>query len=275
MSTPVLKRFYQDPYMQLRSFSLHAVCTAIAVYALIQLRSADFYNLSFSPWHLLLVPFAIYIGGLSAVFMHNATHGSFKPHWMNVVAGEIAGIHQLWGFLGWKLIHLVHHHYSDIVEHDTHPPKNYTFWQFTKIMFAYSSIKISQRYREHFGTTPRIKAIQLAGFVAFAVSILLNLALLFLLLGPVGFLWFYIPSLIANHLLYAHINHRAHPKNEEGETAPANLNHNLYFKVANLMWFGIYFHGNHHRWPRLFNPRYVPARIPRQRAVLTQQVDAA
>ena len=45
---------------------------------------------------------------------------------------------------------------------------------------------------------------------------------------------------------------------EAGATAPGNLDHNPYYKCANALWFGIYYHGNHHRKPILFNPKYMP-----------------
>lgn len=262
----LMKRFYQDPYLHIRSFSLSLFSGVALCVATYSLRLHDYSAFSFSPWMLALVPFGIYIGGLSAVFMHNATHGSFKPKWMNWVAGNLAGIHQLWGFTGWKLIHLIHHHYSDNVDHDPHPPKNYTFWQFARIMFLYSSMKISERYREHFGNTPAVIRRQKIGAAILLAMAASNLAFWFLALGPAGFVLFYVPSYIANHMLYVDINYTAHPKDENGQTAAANLNHTLYYKIANFFWFGIYFHGNHHRKPLLFNPRYMQARAPREKA---------
>ena len=263
---PTIKRFYHDRFFQIRSFALSfalACALCVAAYAL---HAPGFYRFEPQAWHWLLVPLAIYLGGLSAVWMHNASHGSFKNRFVNRLCGEIAGIHQLWGFTGWKLIHLLHHMYSDRVEHDTHPPKGYTFWQFTRQMFVYSSACITKRYREHWGDTPSTLRLQRAGLAMFAAMALANLAFWYLLLGPVGFVFFYVPSLVANHLLYAHINYRAHPANESGETAPVNLDHALYYKLANAMWHGIYYHGNHHRKPMLFNPKHMPQRPPRAKA---------
>jgi stearoyl-CoA desaturase (delta-9 desaturase) len=260
----LMKRFYQDPYLHLRSFSLSLASGIALCAAAWHFTPHDWSQFSYAPWMWLLVPLGIYWGGLSAVFIHNATHGAFKPSWMNWVAGNLAGLHQLWGFTGWKLIHLVHHHYSDNVEHDTHPPKGYTFWQFARIMFVYSSKKISQRYREHFGTSPSTLRRQKIGVVVLVAMMSANLLFWVLLLGPAGFVFFYVPSYIANHLLFVDINYTAHPADEQGNTAAANLNHNLYYKLANFFWFGIYFHGNHHRKPLLFNPRYMPQRAPKQ-----------
>jgi stearoyl-CoA desaturase (delta-9 desaturase) len=251
----LMKRFYQDRYLHIRSFTVNATISiglCIAAYAV---HAPGFYRFTPAMWQLALVPLGMYAGGLSAVFIHNATHNSFPTPWLNWCAGQLAGLHQLWGFMGWKLIHLVHHQYSDDTAMDPHPPKNLSYWQFTKCMFLESSAKISERYREHWGLTKRTKFLHRAVLVTFFILSMCNLLFWFLLLGPVGFLFFYIPSYITNHLLFSHINYYAHPKNEQGATEPSNLDHNLYYNIANAIWCGIYYHGNHHRRPALFNPK--------------------
>jgi len=267
----MMKRFYQDPYLHIRSFTASLAVGVLLCVAVWNLHLHDYSDFSVSPWQWLLVPLGVYIGGMSAVFIHNATHNSFKPKWMNWVAGQLAGLHQLWGFTGWKLIHLVHHHYSDDVEHDPHPPKGHSWWGFARIMFLYSSKKISQRYREHYGNTPAIARRQLIGAGILFLMTAANLTFWFLLLGPVGFALLYVPSYIANHLLFVDINYSAHPIGEDGSTAAANLNHNLYYKLANFFWCGIYFHGNHHRKPLLFNPRKMEIRRKSAEVVTLKQ----
>ncbi|MFW0778029.1 MAG: fatty acid desaturase [Rickettsiales bacterium] len=258
---PLIKRFYADRFLHIRSFSLSLFTGLVLCAALYAWRGTDVFNFTVSWWHALLIPAGIYVGGLSAVWIHNATHGSFKNKHINELCGQIAGVHQLWGFTGWKLIHLLHHMYSDNVEHDTHPPKGHTFWHFAKIMFVYSSACVSKRYREHWGDTAQTRFLQRAGLTVFVAMATTNLAFWFLLLGAPGFVFFYIPSYLFNHFMFVDINYSAHPVNSEtGETAAANLNHNLYYKLANHLWHGIYFHGNHHRKPLLFNPRHMPAR---------------
>src|SRR5262249_50620715 len=139
------------------------------------------------------------------------------------------------------------------------PPKDLTFWQFTKHMFLKSSAKITERYREHWGTGARTRWMHKALLIIFLGMTASNLVFWYLLVGPVGFLFFYVPSYITNHLLFSHINYYAHPKDESGQTTPGNLDHNLYYNAANALWFGIYYHDNHHRKPQLFNPKYMPA----------------
>ncbi len=254
----LMKRFYTDRYLHIRSFSVNALISASLCILAWMAHAPGFYEFRFSPWQLLLIPLGIYVGGMSAVFIHNATHDSFPARWLNWCAGQLAGLHQLWGFMGWKLIHLVHHQYSDNHVMDPHPPKDLSFWQFTRIMFLHSSAKISERYREHWGLSAKTRFLHGAVLVTFTVMAACNLLLWYLLLGPVGFLFFYVPSYVVNHLLFAHINYYAHPKEEDGSTRPGNLDHNAYYKIANALWCGIYYHGNHHRKPQLFNPKRMP-----------------
>lgn len=255
-----LRSFYQDPYYQIKAFARNTIFVIALCVSLFAMRSSSFFEYQFAVWHLALILPGIYIGGISAVFIHNATHKSFSNRLLNELCGELAGLHQLWGFTGWRLIHLVHHQYSDNVENDPHPTKNRKFWEYTAKMFVNSSLTISRRYREHWGTNSRTQQLQLVTVGALASLAITSLLFWFLLLGPAGFIWFYIPSLIVNHLLFAQINYFCHPLNEKtGETEAANLNHNLYYKFANLIWCGIFFHGNHHRRATLFNPRYMNA----------------
>jgi len=58
---------------------------------------------SFSVWHLFFIPLALYAGVLSDIFIHNATHKSFRPLWLNRAVGELISTHQLYGFLGWSI----------------------------------------------------------------------------------------------------------------------------------------------------------------------------
>ena len=260
----LLKKFYTDRTLHLRSFTLNLVASATLCALLYHYHSTEFYQFHFAWWHLALVPLGIYAGGISAVFIHNATHHSFPSRWLNEACGYLAGLHQLWGYMGWKLIHLVHHQYSDHPDMDPHPPKDRSFWQFAAVMFMESSAKISERYREHWGAGRLTKALHMGVLCAFFALTACNIAFWYLLLGPSAFVFFYIPSYIANHLLFVDINYTAHPKDPDtGETKAANLDHNWYYKTANTLWFGIYYHGNHHRRPLLFNPKHMQATVAR------------
>jgi stearoyl-CoA desaturase (delta-9 desaturase) len=266
----LVKRFYTDRYLHIRTFSVNLLVSVALCVAAYSVHSPEFYQFHFAPWHLALIPLGIYAGGVSAVFIHNASHGSFPTRPLNWMAGQLAGMHQLWGFMGWKLIHLVHHQYSDDAHFDTHPPKGMTFWQFSRNMFLYSSKKISERYREHWGMSVRTKWLHRNLLFIFMGMAAANLLFWYFLMGPAGFWFCYVPSYVTNHLLFCHINYYAHPKDEAGATAPGNLDHNLYYNLANALWSGIYYHGNHHRRPLLFNPKKMPAspRVREQEKIL-------
>lgn len=251
-----LKKFYADPYYQIRSFAFYTLAFAAASYALSATHQEAFYEFSFSWWHLALIPLGIYVGGLSAVWIHNATHKSFPNTFLNELCGRIAGVHQLWGYKGWKLIHLVHHQYSDHEEHDPHPTKNRMFGEYFRNMFLRSSRTLSNRYREHFGESARTRALQTATVIIFLLMSATMVAFWYTLLGPAGFLFFYLPSLAWNHYMFAHINYYCHPLDAaSNETKATNLTEGWYYRLANFLWHGIYFHGNHHRKPSYFNPR--------------------
>ncbi len=254
-----LKKFYADPYYNIRAFTFQAIGASLACIALAALQLHDYASFDMAWWQMLAYPIiGIYLGGVSAVWIHNATHKSFASPVINELCGTLAGLHQLWGFNGWRLIHLVHHQYSDNVEHDPHPPRGRSYWQFTRDMFVESSFAISKRYRDHWQDTPRTRMLQKLVFASFLAATMSSLAMWFLLLGPAAFVFGFVPSLVWNHLMFAHINYYCHPADETGDTAAANLNHGLYYKLANAAWHGIYFHGNHHRKPMLFNPRHMP-----------------
>ena len=284
-----LRKFYEDPYYNIRSFAMQTVVAVVLCVVFYSLHSANFYSDSFAglgftesgfSWlnFLSYVAYAvigIYLGGISCVWIHNSTHKSFKSSALNEICGYIAGLHQLWGINGWRLIHLIHHQYSDNHLYDPHPPRGRSFGKFLREMFVQSSFTISRRYREHWKDSLRTRILQKAVFAALIAAAFSSLIMWFLLLGPAAFIFAYIPSLIWNHVMFAHINYYCHPADEQGKTAAANLNHNLYYKTANALWHGIYFHGNHHRKTTLFNPQKMNNIKKSEQALSCEQKEAS
>lgn len=89
----LLKNFYSDPYMQLRSTAcifLIGLSLSLILYCY---HSPGFYQLHFALWPLALIPLAVYAGGISTICVHNATHNNFPWHWLNESCGHIAGTH--------------------------------------------------------------------------------------------------------------------------------------------------------------------------------------
>ena len=254
----LLKRFYQDRFLHVKMLSGSLLFSGIMCVLLSNIRQPEFFEFHFQPWHLLLLPLALYLGGLSVIYIHNATHNSFPNILLNRFFGHLAGMHQLWGFSGWKLIHIIHHQYTDNADLDIHSPKGMTFGQYFLKMFYFPSQVISKRYYEHWGDTPKTRASRKFSFSLFLCLVLSNLYFWYLLLGPEGMVFFYIPSFFSAYYLFAHLNYFGHPVDAvTGETHPVNLNHNWYYKIANYIWHGIYYHENHHKRPLAFNPKYV------------------
>ena len=81
-----------------------------------------------------------------------------------------------------------------------------------------------------------------------------------LVLGPVGFVFFYVPFKAVNALIYADFNYRTHRPAGAGSYEVVNLNHNLWYKLLNAISFGSYFHKNQHLQPLVFDPRNIKRR---------------
>jgi hypothetical protein len=47
----------------------------------------------------------------------------------------------------------------------------------------------------------------------------------------------------------------------EKDFLPVNLDHG-YYKIGNLIWFGIYMHANHHKRTNIFNPAKMKPSLP-------------
>lgn len=255
----LVKKFYSDRFFHIKKLSGSIAVTVAAAAVVSRLHAPEFYTFQFAPWQLLLAPLGFWVGGMSVIFIHNATHDSFSTRWLNRFCGHLSGMHQLWGFTGWKLIHVFHHLYTDNADLDIHSPKGMTFGQYVRKMIYFPSQIISKKYYEHWGNTPKSHTIRKISFVLFLILLLCNLTFWYLLLGPSGMLFFYLPSYIGAYFLFAHLNYYGHPvDNQTGETHPVNLDHGPYYWLANRCWVGIYFHLNHHKKPALFNPRHMP-----------------
>ncbi len=253
------KQFYSDPFFHIKKLGGAIIFSASCCFALYQIRPDEFYQFSFSLELLLLLPLAFYIGGLSVVFIHNATHDSFPIKILNPLLGHLSGMHQLWGFTGWKLIHVYHHQYVDHPDRDPHTPLQRTFTEYMKCMYSHPSQVISKRYYEHWGDTPETRTRRKISFTLFLTLLICNLSLWYLLLGPEGMLFFYLPSYIMSYFVFAHLNYYGHQYDSKtGKSEAVNIDEGWYYKFANLFWFGLYYHANHHKKPMLFNPKYMP-----------------
>lgn len=205
---------------------------------------------------LLLVP-ATYLMIMAHVFSHNASHGNF-PKAINRIVGEIVGVIVLAKFASWEIVHRRHHRYSDDPERDPHPAER-GYWRFALNTLIKVEQQLRQEYFDVHGEGPaQLRYENFRSFYSF-VSGSAIAVFFFVLLGPILFFVVYLPAFALAALFVIHFNwsgHNAHTK--DGPIEPTNLDHG-WFWLGNRLFFGIYYHGNHHRMARAFNPMHVPA----------------
>jgi len=213
-------------------------------------------NVDFSSLKLLVMLFCgIYSGIWANVLIHNASHGSIKPRWLNRLVGEIVGIQLLSGFPGFAIIHIEHHRHSDDLEKDPHPnPPNTSFWEYIDKTRAQLRICFGRLYTETWGNNEnyskswkRIRPLIPLNRIARAILILI-------ILGPLYFTYIFIVSHITTQLAFGVINYYSHMPKKDGLTQIVNLDHNIVFKVLNRCFSEAFYHKNHHEKPYLFNP---------------------
>ena len=209
----------------------------------------------FEAWQLWLIPVGLYVAFIVGTLVHNTTHDSMRPKWINRVVGELCGFLLMMGFPGWAITHLIHHQYPDDPERDVHPPLDLSYWQFLDHMGATMARLMTKNYFDIWGTAPKYKRIWKgvqvsAPFVRYA-----RVLFLFLLLGPSWFIFLYMPLKLLAVFMYAHFNYFTHRPLGKNQFEILNLNEGISYKLLNLVTFGSYFHKNHHKNPSLFDPR--------------------
>ncbi len=210
----------------------------------------------FESVYLIGIPLGIVLTFPFTGLLHCASHDSLRPKWLNRPVGELMGLVQLYGFPDWKVLHFMHHSFSDDAELDPHPPLDKKYWEFTKGMRTAASNAFLKHYFMQFGQTQlTIASAQRFGRAA-KFDALMKLVFWYLVLGGQAFSFFYLTSIAFKMLHYAWFNHSTH-QSPDGNTELRNLNHGLIYPVINALAFGMYFHKNHHLAPSMFNPQRI------------------
>ena len=204
----------------------------------------------------LFLPLACHIQILCSVWIHNCTHNNF-PRAINRIVGELCGIVVLTRFASWEILHQRHHKYSDDVELDPHPiaPGWRGYWKFTFRNLVAIEQQLQQIYFEQFGgkTPQNVRYQRYRAILSFGTMVALIYAW-HLFLGKVLFWMLFFPAGIVGVLHLMHFNWSTHnPWSPNEDYRPVNLNHG-YYRIGNLLWHGIYWHGNHHLKTNMFNP---------------------
>lgn len=212
----------------------------------------------FEWWLPLFFPVALYAIIMAHVLIHNASHGSF-PKAINRIVGEICGFIVVTRFASWEIVHRRHHRYTDDPERDPHPAER-GYWRFAANTIVNVERQLQQQYFDVYGDTPETRRYERwRARLSFASGTLL-VVFWFLLVGQAGFFVLLLPAFIGAALFVIHFNwcgHNAHTK--DGHIAPTNLDHGWYW-IGNRIFFGIYYHGNHHKMAMLFNPMKMPVK---------------
>lgn len=196
---------------------------------------------------------AIPLGWWVSSVIHNAGHGNF-PRWVNRWLGEWAGAWLGYGFTSFILIHSLHHAFADD-EHDPVAPRGQTFWSYWLAPLRLPTKRARFYLRACHQGEPGYEFIARGEAVLFHLNLVLRVLLWFVLCGPTLFVSGYVVSIISNVSILAHINFACHRNHDDGSIEVVNLDHTLYYRLANLVTSGGYFHKNHHLYPRLFDPR--------------------
>lgn len=225
--------------------------------ALLSYTFIHFYGADFSLTSLVWIPAGIYLGMINVQLIHNCAHKSFRPLWINRPLGELLAIHLLSGFPGFVILHLTHHRYPDDPALDPHPNGDLSFWEY----FFSIKKKLKEFFRTTYfaqwGETLETKGLWRRQQLLLPLNRVLRAGVMLLVFGPTGFLFFIVPSLIANHITYAHINYFTHQRQADGSVAIINLDTGFY-RILNFFMLGGYSHKNHHDQPQLFNPARLP-----------------
>lgn len=214
-------------------------------------------EVEFSYLKFAIITLAAVINGLViSSLLHNTSHSNIPTKFLNRIVGEYCGYYVLYGFTNFSLVHILHHQHSDD-EMDPVNPKGMSFIVFLSAPMRYMIKRTKEYLFSVHGTEKEYKNIMEAQVVVFHLNLILRLAIWYMLLGKFLFIAFYIPSFLTIVAIFAHINYVCHRDHIDGSVEIVNLDHNLYYKVANFFTMGGYYHKNHHINMKAFNPTHL------------------
>ncbi len=224
-------------------------------------------SLEFNFLNLFVILILAVINGLVvSSLLHNTSHSNVPTKILNRIVGEYCGYWVLYGFSNFSLVHILHHQHSD-EEMDPVNPKGMSFIVFVSAPMRYMIKKTKLFLMSVHGDKAGYSLIMDAQVVLFHFNLILRLSIWYMLLGKFLFFAFYIPGFLTIVSIFAHINYVCHRDHIDGSVEIVNLNHNLYYKVANFFTMGGYFHKNHHVNMKLFNPTSLDSKRAQKRLV--------
>lgn len=255
-STALFNDINRNRWHLVKHYALEIILTSIALLLFHSFNFSQIFKVDNYLAISLAIIVAITVGAFLASAIHNASHDNFSNVYINRFFGEVAGYWVLYGFQNFLMIHHLHHRYSD-TDFDPVNPKDMSFIVFLSAPMRYM-IQRTKKYLIHtHGKNTDYKMIMTIQTVLFNILILLRISAWFVLLGPIFFVSFYLVGIFTTIFLFAHINYYCHRELEDGSVEVLNLDHNLYYKVANFLTVGGYYHKNHHINLKVYNPKYL------------------
>ena len=197
-----------------------------------------------------VVPLSICVGLKITTWMHNCMHYNYKHG--NQILGELSSFYALMSFGIISNLHVLHHSYPD-TEQDPHNPEGLSFVNlFFTSQFRGVQI-IENKFYEFHGRTPTNFLIFKTNIFMHFLGNVLRLAIWYQLMGTL-FYSMYLPGLLAYLFVFNHLNFATHITDKNGNVQVLNIDSNLYYKTMNWICEGLYFHHNHHIYPRRTNP---------------------
>jgi len=240
-------KFFLTGYFFAQTLFFAMLCLTLARFEL----SLD---LKFDHFPLYLIIPAFFIGIKLPTMMHNCFHENYSK--FNYLIGEFTSFFVLMGFGIMCINHTLHHGFAD-TESDPHSPHDKSFLTFFFTAIFSGSHIIENRYLDIHGRTYLTRSLFKLNILLHYIGIPLRLLAWFYLLGPELFVYLYIPAFFIYLFAFSHVNYITHAKNDEGETVILNKDSNPWYKLINALGDGVYYHKNHHQYPKLFNPKFV------------------
>lgn len=266
----IFKRISERPYYLVGQYFYD--CLLWGTLAVLAFFNIQRHEWSYHYTDLVVVILAIIMGWLVSSFIHNTAHNNIKNKYINRLVGEFCGLWVMYGFKNFILIHILHHKYSD-QELDPVNPKGMSFFKFLTAPMRYM-IRTGSKYMElKHGEHRHFKMIKFGHYFFFHLSVIARLFFFYSVLGGKYFVIFYMVSLASNISILAHINYICHKELPNGDVEILNFDHNIYYKVANLITCGGYYHKNHHLNQNLFDPRELKTKRSEERLIKESQAE--
>jgi len=205
-------------------------------------------------------PFVV-IGGIiygliHSQLVHFCAHGLLRPRWLNRILGEILSIQFFSTFLGFTVVHMEHHAHADDLTLDPHPNYAEGFLNYFTRLHRTMATSFKRMYFNIHSTSPETERQWKMYLLLRPTRHFSRVIVLLLALGPSGFLFFLLPSMIVNHWVFGHLNYYSHLRGPDGTVEIQNLNKKFLHKLLNVFTLGAYNHADHHRRPNsFFTPR--------------------